>query len=166
MIQDNDAVFLDIGTTVAELAKCLVNRKNITVITNSVAVLNILGNSNVDVYCVGGHLRGGQASLYGDISTTIFQRFNIDLAFLGVGGVTLEDGITYFFPDNAEIGQLAVLSARRSILMVDSSKFGLRRLTKASDLKDLDVIITDSGISDKYKNGIQSLGVELIIADT
>lgn len=164
LVQEGDVIALDIGTTCLELAKQLKNRRNITILTNSIPILLELMNSDLEVYSLGGQLRGSQLSLYGSIALHSLEDFVISKAFIGAGGITLENGLTNYHRDSAELCTAIIRRAERTILLVDNNKFGKNASAVIGPLEIVDTIITDNGILPQYANEITARGIKLIIA--
>lgn len=164
LVQNGDTIVLDIGTTCLEVARLLKKRANITVLTNSLPILNELVGTNVTVYSLGGLLRSEELALCGSIATNSLSNFCVNKAFIGTGGITLENGLTNHNQDNARLCQAIVSRADQAILVADSSKFDKNAFAVIGPIECVDVIITDKGISQKYAEEIRQRGVELILA--
>ena len=164
LIQERDVIALDIGTTCLELAKQLKNRRNLTILTNSIPILLELMNSDLEVYSLGGQLRGSQQSLHGSIALRSLEDFFVSKAFISVGGVTLENGLTDHNRDSAELCSAIIRRAEQAILLADNSKFGKNAASVIGPLEMVDTIITDSGLPKQYADDITARGIKLIVA--
>ena len=91
--------------------------------------------------------------------------FCVDKAFIGAGGISLENGITDHNRDSAELCSAIINRSRQTILVADSSKFGRDVSAVIGPLSSVKTVITDSGISKEYADGLRQMGIELIIAD-
>lgn len=163
LIRDDDSVILDIGTTCLEVARHLKTRSGITVLTNSVAILNELLDADLEVYALGGKLRGNELSLTGPQAFSAIRNFCVTKAFIGVGGISIENGITNFNRDSAELCSAIIERAVHVYLVADSSKFGKVAFSVIGDLSCVDTVITDSGIPKEYIEAFQEKGVEVIV---
>jgi len=95
LVADKETVFLGSGTTVLEVARNLRNRKNLTVITNSLPVLNALaGAEGITVISLGGMLRDSEMSFIGHITEQALSEVRADKVIIGTRGVSLEHGLT------------------------------------------------------------------------
>ena len=165
LVKDGETIVLNIGTTALAVAKHLGTYDDLTVLTNSIPILNQLANTQLNVYSFGGKLRGNELALHGSLAFKALNDFCVDKAFIGAGGVTLTNGITDHNLDSAELGSAIVKRSRQTVLVVDSSKFGKDASVIIGPLNCVETIITDAGISAEYAEGIRQAGIELIIVD-
>ena len=165
LVNDGETIILNIGTTPLEVAKHLGDYDDLTVLTNSLPILNQLANTKLNVYSLGGKLRGNELALHGSLAFKALNDFCVDKAFIGAGGITLKNGITDHNLDSAELCTAIASRSRQTILVTDSSKFGKDASVIVGTLNCVDTIITDSGIPEEYAEGIRKAGIELIIAD-
>ena len=95
LIEDGDVLGIDIGTTAREFAKALIGKKKVIVLTNSMPIAEILSeDENIRVIMLGGEVRKGEFSVSGFVAEQVMSRFNLDKYILGIGGLTVENGIT------------------------------------------------------------------------
>lgn len=165
LVKDGETIILDIGTTPLEVAKHLGEYDDLTILTNSLPILNQLADTRLNVYSLGGKLRGNELALHGSLAFKALSDFCVDKAFIGAGGITLENGITDHNLDSAELCSAIASRSRQTILVTDSSKFGKDASVIIGPLTCVETIITDSGISAEYADGIRQTGIELIIVD-
>ena len=165
LVKDGQTIILNIGTTALEVAKHLGEFEDLTVLTNSIPILNQLANTRLNVYSLGGKLRCNELALHGSLAFKALNDFYVDKAFIGAGGITLENGITDHNVDSAELCAAIAKRSRQTILVADSSKFGKDASVIIGPLNCVDTIITDSGISEEFADGIRQAGNELIIVD-
>jgi len=165
LVKEGETIVLNIGTTALEIAKNLQHFENLTVLTNSIPIISELANSRLNVYSLGGKLRGDELALYGSLAFNSLNDFCVDKAFIGAGGVTLANGITDHNRDSAELCSAIVHRSRQTILVTDSSKFGRDVSAVIGPLNSVEIIITDSGITQEYADGLREAGIELIIVD-
>ena len=165
LVKDGETIVLHIGTTALEIAKNLRNFEDLTVLTNSIPILSELANTRLNVYSLGGKLRGNELALNGSLAFKSLNDFCVDKAFVGAGGITLANGITDFNRDSAELCSAIINRSRQTILVTDSSKFGRDVSAVVGPLNIVKTIITDSGISKEYADGFRQMGIEVIIVD-
>ena len=166
MIKDGDTVFLSVGLTVQEIARELRHRKNITVLTNSVLVLNELLNSDVHLYVLGGFVNNSEDSIEGNLALETLSNFFVNIAFIGAGGVSRELGISDYSLDVATINRSIIEHAEKTMLTVHAKKFGRNCLSITCPLAKIQTVISDASISPDYQEYIQENGIELILAET
>ncbi|MDO6427374.1 transcriptional repressor AgaR [Thalassotalea sp. 1_MG-2023] len=163
-IKEGDAIILDSGSTMAELANCLHTFERLVVMTNGLNVAqNLLSASGVEVLMTGGVLRKTSLSFYGRQAEDSLERYHFDKAFLGVDGIDFNSGITTHFEYEAMMNRLMRKVAKEVITVADSSKFNRSGVHKICGLAEIDVLITDSGIPDAFAQMLERNGVNLII---
>ena len=165
LVKDGETIVLNIGTTALEIAKNLRNFEDLTVLTNSIPILLELANSRLDVYSLGGKLRGNELALHGSLALNFLDAFCVDKAFIGAGGITLKNGITDHNRDSAELHAAIARRSRHTVLVTDSSKFGRDASAIISPLTLVQTIVTDSGIPEEYASEIRRMGINLIVVD-
>lgn len=166
MVNDGESVMICSGTTPAMVAKYLLGKKDVNVVTNSTLILPYARvNSGISITMVGGEFRPQSEALVGPGAVSQLEVFHVGIAFLGTDGLTLEHGLTTMLPENAEIVRCMCHQADKKVLTVDSSKFGCKGFVKILSISDVDVIITDNRFPDDARRRIEELGVEVIIAD-
>ena len=128
MIQADDSVFLDAGTTVMHMPQYLQNSKALF-LTNSVECACRLMERDLRTYMLGGTLKSGTMAIVGAETVESLRRYNFTKAFLGVNGITISQGFTTPDPEEAAVKSLAASRAQAVYVVADSSKFG--RVTAA-----------------------------------
>lgn len=164
LIGEQDSVYLGVGTTVQAMAQYLRGRSELTVFTNALRLAVELSElPNCTVILPGGKLRPKELTVSGFPAEENFQHFNVDKAFVGVGGVT-ESGITDFHIDEASLHRQLIQNARQAIVLADSGKLGLRGVVNVCPLDAIDILITDSGAPKQVVKALEQAGVRVIIA--
>jgi len=164
-ISDGDSLILDVGTTTLEIARALKGKRNLTVIVSNLrAALELASQPAIQVIVVGGKLRSSELSMVGHLAEETLRSFQVDKAFIGVGGITLEHGLTEFNFDEAGTKRIMIERARQRIVVADHTKFGKVMLTSVAPLTIIDTIITSSEADNEILTRIRQLGVEVILA--
>lgn len=167
LVRDGDSLMVCNGTTVALVVRYLLGKKNISVVTNSLLLLPYARvNGGLNVTFVGGEYRAAAEALSGPEAARQIRDYHVKTAFLGTDGLTIEHGLTTGLPENAEIVRSMCSQADKTVLVVDSSKFGNKGFVKILNVDDVDVIITDSGAPQETLDEIRNLGVEVIVVET
>jgi len=165
-IQDGDTIILDAGTTTLCLAQVLKEQvKNVFVITCSVPVALELSSAGYDILLLGGMVRNKSLALLGRETLRIIERYRADKAFLGSTGFTAEMGHSTPNPDDAQIKEALIRIADKTYVLVDSSKYGHNCLTSFAQLRDVQLTITDSGLSRNKAKTLEAIGARLRIAE-
>ena len=165
LIKDGESIAMGPGTTVLEIAKHIKYRKDLTVITNSIHILTELMYADVNLYMLGGQLNHDELDLAGSLTTENLDKFFVDKAFIGAGGVSFECGISEYSTEEASLKKQYCEHAGKVYLVSGSSKFGVNALSISMPLKGVDAIVTDTGLPRDYAARIQEMGIELILVD-
>jgi DeoR family fructose operon transcriptional repressor len=169
MVESDDTIALDTGTTTFELAKCLINKKNLTVVTNDLKIASYLETnmiaSDVTIVVIGGVLRQGFHCTIGPIAVEALNGLNVDKAFMATNAFSLEKGFTTPRIDQGEIKKLFMSISSEIIMLADSSKIGRIAFLKFADLNDVDKLIIDKNISSRMVKSIQEAddNIELLL---
>jgi len=164
LIEENDSIIIASGSTVYTFAENIKPIKHLTVVTASLKVSILLNEyDNVDVIQLGGTVRKNSVSVVGDYTNRFFEEITCSKLFLGVDGIDPDSGITNSNIEEAQLNKRMMKASLKTILLADSSKFGRRGFGKICNLDQVDVIITDSGISESMVKRIEETGIELII---
>jgi DeoR family transcriptional regulator, aga operon transcriptional repressor len=165
IINDDNTLILDSGTTTLEITKNLQKFKNLTVITNALNVAsNLVDYDNIKTILLGGTLRNTSLSLTGSIAENSLKNFYCDKLFLGADGIDSEHGIFTHNPEEGHLNSLMVEVSKQVIVVTDSSKFKKRGFVQIAPISKIDIVITDSNIPDEEMKNLRSQGVEVIIA--
>jgi len=148
LVTPGSAVGISAGTTTAALAQKLTEVNNLTVVTNSVAVSDVLhraANPTQTVILTGG-VRTPSDALVGPAATTLLAGLNLDVLFLGVHGMDERGGFTTPNLAEAETNRALVAAARRTVVVADHTKWGVVGIATIIPLNGAEVLVTDSGI--------------------
>ena len=147
LIAPKDSILIASGTTMHALARSIAPADELTVITASMEVSNILASEkNICIIQLGGILRHSSLSVVGKYAENILADFSCSKLFIGVDGIDLDFGITTTNMMEASLNRVMMQTAQKTIVLADSSKFGRRGFSKIADMEDIDHIITDSKI--------------------
>jgi DeoR family transcriptional regulator, fructose operon transcriptional repressor len=164
-LPEEGAIALDAGSSTFRLAEILPADRELTVVTNSLPIASLLaGRKELTVHLVGGRVRGRTQATVDHAALEYLRTVYVDVAFLGTNGLSVERGLTT--PDSAEAAVKAafVASARRNILLADHTKFGGIHFAHFADLAEVDVIITNSALSDEAVSEIEAAGPQVVRA--
>lgn len=167
LVAPGSAIAVSAGTTTHLFARHLVDIPGLTVVTNSVWVADVLHRSaadSVSVLLTGG-LRTPSDALVGPLAIAALRSLHLDAVFMGVHGM---DGHAGFSTPNlleAETNRAMVRSARRLIVLADSTKWGVVGLSSMADLTDASVLITDTGLSPQAVAVLSDQVQELVMVE-
>jgi DeoR family myo-inositol catabolism operon transcriptional repressor len=153
LIEDNDTIFIDSGSTTIHLLPNLIHKKGITIVTHS---LNIIGESslyeNLNLISTGGILQRDTNSFVGVDSITFLKKINIDKAFMASTGFSIDKGVTNTNYLESEIKRTVVDISNKVVLMANDTKVGCSSFMKYCDLSEIDYYVTNKDIPTEYKN--------------
>ena len=160
-------VALSGGTTTAGVARELVaGRREVTVVTNSLTIANLLsGGGSVRVVMTGGFLRPQSLELIGALAEHTFSAVNVGTAVLGADGLTAETGVTTHDETEARTNHAMVVKAQRTVVVADGSKVGQVALAQMARIDQVGTLITDASADEAELDRIRAAGVEVIVAD-
>ncbi|MFE5028633.1 DeoR/GlpR family DNA-binding transcription regulator [Streptomyces sp. NPDC056656] len=164
-LPEDGTVILDAGTTVARLAAALPLESTLTVVTHGLPVAaRLADHPGIQLHLVGGRVRHRTRAAVDAWALRAYGEIRADVLFLAANGFSAEHGLTT--PDLAEaaVKRAAVSAARRVVLLADSAKYGQEHFARFGDLGDVDVLITDSGLSDADAAAIEKVGTEVVRA--
>src|SRR3546814_7094142 len=125
MIKNGDSLILDIGSTTAYVARALRGHHDLFVVTNSLAVAQLLATRNNNrVFMAGGELRAHDAGAFGREAITFVRPFSVQHAVLSAAAIDAETGFMLFDLPEAEFSRQIIQRAGPSILVADATKFG------------------------------------------
>jgi len=166
LVMPGDNIIIDSGSTTMTLARHLHGHRDITVMTNGLNVAWELSTApGVELLLTGGLLRKQSLSLQGSQAEASLNPYGFDTVFLGVDGLDLQFGLTTHHEAEASLNHRMVDHARKVVVLTDASKFGRVSLHRIARLDQVHVVITDAGISSEYHEGLQRLGIEVIVVD-
>lgn len=165
LITDGETVFLGSGTTVLEAAKNLRERKNLTVITNSLPVLNALaGIKNITVVSLGGQLRESELSFIGHITEQALAEVRVDKVIMGTRGLSLEHGLTNDYLQETLTDRAILKIGREVIIVADHSKVNRVSTALLAPLKSMNTFVTDSKADKKFIQSLKKQGIKVVTA--
>ncbi|AKX93441.1 DeoR/GlpR family DNA-binding transcription regulator [Neomoorella thermoacetica] len=166
LIEPGDLIAFDASTTGAELARLLNGIEDLTIVTNSLTVANIVAPySNITLILVGGNLRSKALSTVGPLAADIVDHFNFTKMFFSCNAVDPVEGLTDTNVAEAEMKKIMLQRAGQRILLADSSKIGKRALVRFWPMEEIDIFVTDAGTPDEAVQVFQDLGVRVIRAE-
>ncbi|AJY77524.1 DeoR faimly transcriptional regulator [Paenibacillus beijingensis] len=164
-IEDGESIFLDSGTTTYKLAKRLHAFSRLTVVTNSVMVVQILHHQpNINLLLTGGSLRHETQAMVGPLADRSIGSVKFDKLFLAINGIEPGSGLTTPNLIEAETKRRMIESAKQVILLADHSKYGKVSFGKVADLTEIHHCIIDQGISADAVREMEAEGIQVTIA--
>ncbi|MFP4010977.1 MAG: DeoR/GlpR family DNA-binding transcription regulator [Spirochaetaceae bacterium] len=160
LIEEGETVYLDAGSTCVLLAECLVTR-TLRVVTNSIDVMMALADApSVALFSVGGSYRKEAGSFIGPLAGTALQQLQIDTAFLGTTGVSVDGVLSSQNTIESELKRQVIHRARRSVVLADRSKLGRTAFSVFARAEDVDLLVTEA--TEAECPDFYALGVEVM----
>lgn len=165
-VLDGDTIFLEGSTTVFELARRLIHRNRLTVVTNSPTIVCELQRSaGVTVMCTGGHLHKDTFYLSGEWTQRALSEIRLDKAILGVSAIDPQYGVSTAHHAEAQITRMVSKAAKTRIALADHTKFGRQRFAFVGPVTDIDILVTDSGTETAYVDQLREAGLQVMVAE-
>ena len=158
LIKEGDVVFLDCGSTVFRICQYIKNKK-IKVVTNSLPILNELLGSEVDVNFAGGEIDVERQAAHGKIAIEHIARYKADIAFVGIDGISIANGLSANSEKEAEMTVAMVNNAKATYFLCDSTKFEKDKYLPFAGIDFVKNIISDSQIKAEILNEYSNVGV-------
>ena len=164
LVGDNDSVIISSGSTMAVFAENLTPKGRLNVVTPAVNIAMLLGDvPGITVMQLGGILYGNSMCVTGIEAINKLSQIHCSKIFFGVDGIDAEAGITCLAMEEADLTRKMIEVCDMAIVLADSSKIGFKGFSRICQIDEIDVIVTDSGISLESKRKIESLGVRVIV---
>ena len=165
LVEDNDIIFIDFGTTVLNIVDYLKDIKNLTVITNNLEVIyKAINYNNMNVISLSGSLNRKNLSLLGASSVNILKTYNISKCFMSTTGLSINNGVTDLSSLEAEIKSVAFQKSNMVVLLADKSKFNCVSLQTYCNLNEIDKLITDEYPPEDISSYLKKNNIEIILS--
>lgn len=155
LIKDNEVIFLDQSSSAYYLANELINKSNLTVVTNNIRIINMLSDSNLKVISSGGMLsRENRTCLIGDDASETFQNIYADKVFFSTKALSYDGEITDCTREEVFVRQSMLKNARKKIFLCDSEKIGSYASYRQCSLNEINYMICEKDLTafGKFKN--------------
>ena len=163
-VSNGESIILDASTTGLYLARELLKREawhGLTVVTNSIHVATALaGRPDITVLLMGGRVRSS-LSVVGQLGDAVLARVNVQKAFLGSAGFSLEEGLTEAREEEAQIKRAMVAAAREVYAIIDHSKWGRVASATFCEVGALTQVLTDAAAPAAMVDALRGMGIEV-----
>jgi DeoR/GlpR family transcriptional regulator of sugar metabolism len=163
LVDDHDTVYLDGGSTVLMLARLLPQRRDLTVVSNSLMAASALMESGHRLILVGGEYRSLSRTLVGPLTAHVIRALNVNKAFMGTIGLTVAEGMTTTDVNEAFTKEQIMQRANQVILLADHTKFGVPSFARSGSLEEIDILVTDQ-VDPSFRGDLESRGIEVVVA--
>ena len=165
LVSDGDCILVNGGTTSRQLAEALRAHQNLHVVTNGLTVaMEFARSQNAAVYLLPGSVDFKKMSSVGRPDSGALNDISVRAAFLGVHGLSLENGVGMLSPEEAAMNRAFTSMAQSVNVMADASKFGSPAIFRICEMNEVTRVITDSRLNPEIRRGLEALGVEVLIA--
>ena len=167
-IESGETIFLDGSTTCIELARCVaMQRRQMTVVTNSVLICRELANGNDNtIIALGGQYDPPTFCCVGTTAESQAGEFFASKAFFSTKGFVPSDGTYESSLELLRIKRIVASQSAEVVLLVDHSKFGQRALCKVLDTSQINVVVTDSGVGQEHLSLMENDACQVVVAPT
>lgn len=171
LAQDNEVIFIDDGSTTLQMIEHLLDKENLTILTNSIPALHsLIEYKNRELYSgeiffIGGKVSSLQSRVVGSLAEKMVEHFYADKAFISIDGMMIDKGITSFDEKRGQLAKKMMEHAKMSIVVSDHSKIGMVQFYKMADLRDIDVIVSNVTAPEEWEAELEQMHVEWITSE-
>jgi DeoR/GlpR family transcriptional regulator of sugar metabolism len=168
LVQEGDSIFIGSGSTTAYLARYLVTRGNLTVVTNALNIATELATNgkNITVVMSGGVIRSDELSALGHIAELALLEVRVDKIFMGMQAISLEGGLTTDHLPEVTITRKILSMASELNVMADHTKFGRMAAAYIAPVERITTLVTDAATDLSFISQLESMGINILLADT
>lgn len=164
LVEESEVIFLEASTTVLQIANFIADKKSLTVVTNSLEIAQELKQGEgINLIVTGGVLKRRTNSLIGPLGELSLSQMRFDKAFIGISALKPSFGVSTPTLEESQTKKEIVKAANQVIALSDHSKFGKQNFAFVMPLEEINILITDKGISSFFKEEIEKKGVEVVV---
>ncbi len=165
LVNDGDTIMIEAGTTTALVARHLLGKRFVNIVTNSTLILPFARtNPGIHLTVVGGEFRPASESMVGPLALAELERFHVRLAFVGTDGFSLEGGLTTHLVEGGEIVRRMAGRSEIVVLVADSSKYGKIGFVRVLPVEGVHRLVTDTGLEERAERELTGMGLQVIKA--
>jgi DeoR family fructose operon transcriptional repressor len=164
LVDDNETILINSGSTTLRIFQNFIGKKNLTVLTNNIGSVLEAQGLGLNLILTGGQFREQSNSLIGPIAIQNIQKVFADKCFIGVDGISIRQGLTTPILEEAEIARAMIGQTRKQVIVVaDSSKLGVVSNYLSANIRDINTLVTSSGIDSDFHSELVKLKIDVII---
>jgi DeoR/GlpR family transcriptional regulator of sugar metabolism len=164
LVHEGDTIFLGSGSTVQAMVPHLLELDGLTVITNSLPVINQMARSSAELIVIGGMFRASEQSMVGHVAEQAIREFRADHAFMGIASIDVVQGLTSDFLPEAVTDRAILGIAPNCVIVADYSKFNRVSSVFLAPVTSANMVITDDKTPASTVLELREAGVEVLIA--
>ncbi len=150
LVKPNNVIFIDGSTTAQSIAHYLPENMSLTVVTNSIAVSDILSKKSIRTYCTGGRLIPESRAFAGSMAENFIRGFSADIMFFSSSALANDGKICDWSEAETSLRRVMLENSRMKVFMCDETKFGKQSVFVLGTLSEVDIIITDKALPDDF----------------
>lgn len=158
LIEDGDVVFIDSGTTTKAIIPELVNKKDVSIVTNGYLNIEACIQHNIPVTVIGGDLKLETMAFVGPLTNKLLDMYHFDKCFLGANGIDADFGLSNADPNESMVKEKAINQSTQTYIVSDHSKFDAKSVFKFADLEQVTIITDDC--PEKYQESATIILIE------
>ena len=162
LLRPNTSLFLDSGSTTTAVARCIPDQPMLIYTSGLSCAMELAKLEKPHVSLPGGSLNRFSMSVCGTQSVQTLEGINFDLLLLGVTSYSPETGFTCGVEEEARLKQTVLRRSEQKVVLMDSSKIGLKSTFHICDLSDVDVIISDGRLPAEFLQTCAKAGVTVL----
>ncbi len=164
LVGEGDAIVIGAGTTTQELARRLRRLSDLTVVTNSIPVAEVLAHSAAEVVVTGGSLRGSTFALVGSSVERTLAGLHVRRTFISGNGLTVARGLSTPNLASADVDQAMARAAEEVVVLVDHTKLGVETMFQTVAPHRITHLVTDDRADAASLDQLRELGVRVHVA--
>lgn len=163
LIDNNDTIMMNAGTTLAYVLHCIQGKKNISIVTNSIQhALEVSAYPGVNVILLGGEIDAEYHFTYGNDAVEQLKRYHANKCILSVDGIDEENGLTLYYANEAPLLREMIGSSDEVIVVADATKLGRSAFSRVGELESIDVLVTGRKDNSAEIAALKEMGKEVI----
>lgn len=161
-IPDGSSVCINIGTTTEEVARALLEHKNLRILTNNLNVAIICAqNPAFDIVVTGGSVRHHDHGVTGVNAENFIREFRVDYGIIGISGIDEQGNMLDFDYKEVSVARTIIECSRRVYLATDNSKFGRPAMVRVAHLSDISAVFTSGPLEKQWEEVVRAADTEL-----
>lgn len=163
LVENNDTIMMNAGTTLAYVLHAIQGKKNISIVTNSIQnALEISSHPGVNVILLGGEIDSKYQFTYGSDTTSQLAKYHANKCILSVDGISASDGLTLYYANESGIVRGMIESSDEVIVVADATKLGRSAFSRVASLDNVDVLVTGKKEGSEEIAVLREMGAEVI----
>lgn len=165
LINDDDSIIVDDGSTTLQVIKSLDPDMRVTVLTNGLDICyELLRHPKAIIYSTGGKVNKEDFSYYGNVALEVTSRFNASKAILGTSGISVERGVATPSEEKSALKRAMIRNSDQVIIVADHTKINRTSFIDVCPIEEIDVLVTDNRAPADFVETLRSMGIRVLQA--